>query len=99
MPNGYQFPGCTPYMMIDGLTLDEVQHYLTLDIEDDGIPCQPGYQLSASFPLTGGTWQWYYQGVAGSAIQSAFVVDNDQQSGMYQVTLQPERRVYRIVSM
>ena len=88
MPNGYQFPGCTPYMMIDGLTLDEVQHYLTLDIEDDGIPCQPGYQLSASFPLTGGTWQWYYQGVALPGQQSSqlLVVDNDQQSGMYQVT-------------
>ncbi|MBK7344293.1 MAG: gliding motility-associated C-terminal domain-containing protein [Saprospiraceae bacterium] len=88
LPSGYNGSPCNNYFLMDGLELEEIEVIDELDLVMDGIPCNSEFSLSASIAHFGGTWQWYYNGVAipGQEEEQLLLKDNNYLSGIYTVT-------------
>ncbi|MEX1192011.1 MAG: PKD domain-containing protein, partial [Brumimicrobium sp.] len=56
-------PAAANYYYLDGLTLAETGDFTSLEIDPSGDLCYDDYQLTASTDTSGGTWQWYHEGV------------------------------------
>jgi gliding motility-associated-like protein len=78
---------CFPYFLFDGLTLEESAPAPPITIEVSGHPCQGDLTLGAWAPLSGGEWQWYYNGVAilGQTTPTLEIPESDYQPGVYTV--------------
>lgn len=66
LPASYPIGGagtCYPYFYIDNLLLNYTDP-VDVSLTQSGSTCSNSVVLSATTPSTGGTWQWYYEGVA-----------------------------------
>ncbi|MCF8239395.1 MAG: gliding motility-associated C-terminal domain-containing protein [Saprospiraceae bacterium] len=65
LPPGYGSGApCYPYFYYDNLILEELQPVEGLEVVQLGEPCEGNLSLIAWVNHTGGTWQWYLDGVA-----------------------------------
>jgi len=55
---------CYPYFYFDDLLLNNSGYFNGMQIAADGGLCSNNLILTASLDTTGGTWQWYDEGVA-----------------------------------
>jgi gliding motility-associated-like protein len=55
---------CLPYLMCDNLIINTSSSFDPFTVELSGSLCNNNAVLSASPVLTGGTWQWYEDGIA-----------------------------------
>lgn len=78
---------CFPYFLFDGFTLEESAPAPPITIEVSGHPCQGNLTLTASAPVSGGEWQWYFEGVAipGQTTSSLEIPESNYQPGVYAV--------------
>lgn len=86
LPNSYIIgdPNCVPYFMLDGLVLaksSKVNIYIKSNID----LCSNKRILDAYADSAGGTWQWYYDGIAimGATSSSLDVEIFDEGQGNY----------------
>lgn len=66
LPASYPIGGsgtCYPYFFVDNLLLDYTEP-IDVSMTQSGSMCANSVVLTASTTATGGTWQWYYEGVA-----------------------------------
>src|SRR5690554_7604625 len=56
--------GCYAYFVYDNLILASNNFFNTITIEETGSFCTNDVTLTAEADSVGGTWQWYYEGVA-----------------------------------
>ena len=63
LPGGYS-GSCYPYFVFDNLLLNETSFFATVNINQTGTWCNDDIVLNAAADTTGGTWQWYKEGVA-----------------------------------
>lgn len=85
-------PGCPAgpaninYYYVDGLTLAETSAFGSTTITESGSFCTDDLTLNASIDTTGGTWQWYFEGVAlsGQTDASLDISGNNLSTGTYQ---------------
>ncbi|RFC53759.1 PKD domain-containing protein [Brumimicrobium aurantiacum] len=64
LPSGYTGGVCVPYFFYDDLTLATINDFNSLELSRSGSFCTGDLSLSATADSTGGTWQWYYDGIA-----------------------------------
>lgn len=66
LPADYQAPasGCYPYFYYDNLVLNNSNYFSGISITPSGGLCSNDAMLTASVDTTGGSWQWYDEGVA-----------------------------------
>jgi gliding motility-associated-like protein len=78
-------PSAINYYYLDGLTLAETGAFTSLNIDPTGDLCNNDYQLTASTDTSGGTWQWYQEGVAlvGETNAVLDISGNNLTSGEY----------------
>lgn len=90
IPAGYDAAfgiGCYPYFVFDDLALNEAD--LFLNVNESGSFCaQDMMLLGNSSNSSGGTWQWYYEGVAinGETSNSLNVSGVGYGTGVYNVS-------------
>jgi gliding motility-associated-like protein len=79
---------CYAYFMIDDLQLAGEDIVDEIEITPLGLPCTFAYSLEAFVDDEGGTFQWYFNGVAlsGQNDPNFPLSENGYQSGNYQVT-------------
>jgi gliding motility-associated-like protein len=63
LPPGYN-GACYPYFYFDNLILNETSFFNSLSITPTGDYCSDNVVLTAASDSSGGTWQWYREGVA-----------------------------------
>lgn len=82
-PNG---PSNINYYYVDGLTLAETSAFTSIVINESGSYCNDDLVLNATIDTTGGTWQWYYEGVAlaGQTSATLDISGNNLSTGNYQ---------------
>lgn len=86
-PSYSQYPYCLPYFVFDGMILTKHTEHV-ISIQTDINLCDQTGNLIASSDTLGGTWQWYFNGIA---IENATdsILDFDMYSygaGSYTVT-------------
>ena len=88
LPPGYGGSPCLAYMLFDDLMLEGETLLTELELDASGLPCDLDFALSASVDHSGGTWQWYHNGVAitGENAEQFSISANNYLSGTYQVT-------------
>ncbi len=66
LPADYQAPpsGCYPYFYYDNLIMNNSGLFNGMSIDPSGGLCTNDLILEADLDTTGGTWQWYDEGVA-----------------------------------
>jgi len=57
-------PLCFPYLLVDNLIINTSSSFDPFEVQLSGNLCNNNAVLNASPVLTGGTWQWYEDGVA-----------------------------------
>lgn len=79
-------PSNINYYYLDGLTLAETSAFSSITITETGTYCNDNLALNATIDTTGGTWQWYYEGVAlvGQTGATLDVSGNNIPAGTYQ---------------
>lgn len=85
-------PGCAAgpssisYYYLDGLTLAETSAFSSISITETGSYCTDDLALNATIDTTGGSWQWYYEGVAlvGQTNPTLDISGNNLTTGTYQ---------------
>ncbi|MCB0693125.1 MAG: PKD domain-containing protein [Saprospiraceae bacterium] len=84
---GYSGSPCYAYFALDDLELDTAEQLDTIQISDNGWTEPDQYALSAEVNDSGGTWQWYLDGIALEGQESAqlYFSDANYQPGTYQV--------------
>src|SRR5690606_24696384 len=84
----YNIPNpCLAYFLIDDLALRGEEAVDEMEIFPIGSPCTYDFALEAFVEHFGGTYQWYYNGVAILGQNSPYfeLGSNNYQSGTYQV--------------
>lgn len=78
---------CLAYFLVDGLDLEGEEKVDEITITPLGSPCTYGYALDAFVEHFGGSYQWYYEGVAifGQTDPYFELAANNYQSGTYQI--------------
>ncbi|MBK7344289.1 MAG: gliding motility-associated C-terminal domain-containing protein [Saprospiraceae bacterium] len=88
LPPGYVSGApCYPYFYYDNLILEELQPVDGLEILELGAPCEGNQTLIAWVNHSGGTWQWYLDGVAliGETSDVLYISQLGYGSGTYTV--------------
>lgn len=86
LPPGYAPPsGCYPYFYYDNLLLNTTNSFGSLSVSQTGTPCANNIVLTATTDTTGGTWQWFQNGVAlaGQTGASLNISANNLPPGTY----------------
>ncbi|MCF8239396.1 MAG: gliding motility-associated C-terminal domain-containing protein [Saprospiraceae bacterium] len=88
LPNGYEGTPCRAYIVFDDFMLFGDVELAEIELIDLGLPCSSNYTLLADINHSGGTWQWYFNGIAlaGQNDPEFMVANNNFQSGIYTVT-------------
>lgn len=87
VPEEYRSAPITPYFWLDDMELYEIEGGGELTAEYSGHPCQENLELYANGEPWGGTYQWYYNGVAilGANEPTLLLSSGDYAPGYYQV--------------
>ncbi|MBI4931762.1 MAG: PKD domain-containing protein [Bacteroidetes bacterium] len=65
LPPSYSPPsGCYPYFYYDNILLNTTASFSPLTINQTGIYCQNNIVITSHTDTSGGTWQWYENGIA-----------------------------------
>lgn len=77
--------GCYAYFVYDNLILASNNFFNTITLEETGSFCTNDVTLTAEADSVGGTWQWYYEGVAlvGETDSILNISANGLQAGEY----------------
>lgn len=88
LPPEFNGSPCFAYFMIDALELYGEDIVDEIEINALGLPCTFAYSLEAFVDDEGGTYQWYFNGVAlsGQNDPNFPLSENGYMSGNYQVT-------------
>lgn len=77
---------CLPYTLVDNLVLNYAEP-IQVSISQTGAFCDNTLTLQASSSQIGGTWQWYFDGIAlvGEISNILTISNGTNQSGIYSV--------------
>lgn len=77
---------CFPYFFLDNLLLN-YSGPIDISLNQSGFICNSDLTLQASSSASGGTWQWYFDGVAlsGETSSALSINSNGNQAGLYTV--------------
>src|SRR5690554_7439806 len=90
--------GCYAYFVYDNLILASNNFFNTITIEETGSFCTNDVTLTAEADSVGGTWQWYYEGVAlvGETDSILNISANGLQAGEYNLRYTIDARCERV---
>jgi gliding motility-associated-like protein len=64
LPSSYNNSSCLPYFYFDNLILNTSSSFTPTTIVTSGAPCMNNVTMNAHTDTSGGSWQWYRDGIA-----------------------------------